>query len=229
MDIMICTMKTWNIKAALKLREQYKTIHNITVITEKNDLSLDNAMKLNPDLIMFPHWSYFIPKEIFQGWNCIVFHMTDLPFGRGGSPLQNLIARGIKQTKISAIRVNEIVDGGAVYLKEDLNLNGTADEIYMRASRIIFETMIPKILKQDLIPVEQEGEPVVFPRRTPEQSEIHKKMGLEEIYDYIRMLDGEGYPKAYLMFGNYKLAFSRASLKNGKIIADVEIMEEHHE
>ena len=29
--------------------------------------------------------------------------MTDLPYGRGGSPLQNLIIRGFESTKISAI------------------------------------------------------------------------------------------------------------------------------
>ena len=41
--------------------------------------------------IFIPHWSFIIPKEIYQNFECILFHMTDLPFGRGGSPLQNLI------------------------------------------------------------------------------------------------------------------------------------------
>ncbi len=73
--------------------------------------------------------------------------MTDLPFGRGGSPLQNLIVRGHKQTKISAIKVVEAMDAGDVYLKEELDLYGTADEIFMRASKIVFKKMIPQILK----------------------------------------------------------------------------------
>ena len=32
-------------------------------------------------------------QEIHENYKCIIFHMTDLPFGRGGSPLQNLISR----------------------------------------------------------------------------------------------------------------------------------------
>jgi methionyl-tRNA formyltransferase len=44
--------------------------------------------------------------------------MTDLPFGRGGSPLQNLISRKIYNTKLSAIRVVKELDAGPVFLKK---------------------------------------------------------------------------------------------------------------
>jgi len=37
---------------------------------------------------------WIILKEIFENYEIILFHMTDLPYGRGGSPLQNLIVRG---------------------------------------------------------------------------------------------------------------------------------------
>lgn len=63
--------------------------------------------------------------------------MTDLPYGRGGSPLQNLIKRNIENTKISAIKVVKDLDAGDIYLKRDLNLNGTADEILGLGGTII--------------------------------------------------------------------------------------------
>ncbi len=81
--------------------------------------------------------------------------MTDLPFGRGGSPLQNLIERGIENTKISAIKVDDGIDTGDIYFKESLNLNGTADEIFIRASQIIFNKMIPKIINEKILPKKQ--------------------------------------------------------------------------
>jgi len=56
--------------------------------------------------------------------------MTDLPLGRGGSPLQNLIERGIEKTKISALKVEDGVDTGDIFIKEPLNLKGTAEEIF---------------------------------------------------------------------------------------------------
>ena len=46
-----------------------------------------------------------MPSEIIRNYECICFHETDLPFGRGGSPIQNLIVRGFKTTKISAIKM----------------------------------------------------------------------------------------------------------------------------
>ena len=63
-----------------------------------------------------------IPKKIYSNYDCIVFHMTDLPYGRGGSPLQNLIVRGHKETKISALNVQSGLDTGDIYLKKKLIL-----------------------------------------------------------------------------------------------------------
>ena len=154
--------------------------------------------------------------------------MTDLPFGRGGSPLQNLISRGIYQTKISAIKVDGGIDTGNIYTKTELSLYGSADEILIRSSNIIFNKMIPYIINKRPIPKPQEGQVVEFKRRKIEDGDLSKiNLNLNSMYDYIRMLDGEGYPNAYLKLGNLKLKFSRASLKQGKILADVEIVEEY--
>ena len=42
-------------------------------------------------------------------------------------------------------------------------------------------------------------------------------MELEKIYDYIRMLDAEGYPRAFMDFGEYRLSFEQARMsEDGK-------------
>ena len=46
--------------------------------------------------------------------------MTDLPFGRGGSPLQNLLLRDIEKTKISLIKMNNKLDQGDIVQKRNL-------------------------------------------------------------------------------------------------------------
>lgn len=225
MKIIIATVKTWNIKNAEKLKEN-NSKDDIFIITNHKDLTYEELYEINPDYIFFPHWSWIIPKNIYENFNCIVFHMTDLPYGRGGSPLQNLIVRGIEETMISAIQIEEGIDTGDIYLKEKLTLNGTADEIFIRASEIIFNKMISRIINSKIIPVKQQGEAMEFKRRKPYESEILSNFDINQIYNYIRMLDGEGYPKAFIKFGKYKLKFSRASLKNNKIIADAEIIDE---
>ncbi len=165
--------------------------------------------------IFIPHWSFIIPKEIYQNFECILFHMTDLPFGRGGSPLQNLIKLGKTDTKITAFRVNEQIDSGPIYLKKALSLEGSAKEIFKRASNII-EEMILEILNKKPIPKPQIGTPTYFKRRETSQSSINGLSSLKEFYDHIRMLDCEGYPKAYFEFENFLIEFDNANLKDDK-------------
>ncbi len=219
MRIIIATIKSWNIENALKMKEQYEGVHEIAVYTKKEEFTYDKVCEFNPDYILIPHWSYIIPSEITDNWECVVFHMTDLPYGRGGSPLQNLIVRGHKETKISAIKVTQELDGGPVYMKRPLSLEGSAKEILKRCSDIIFSEMLPLFLEEKPVAKPQEGEPVIFKRRKEADGEITTDMDLEKIYDYIRMLDAEGYPRAFINFGDYKLSFEDAVFdKTGNII-----------
>jgi methionyl-tRNA formyltransferase len=196
------------------------------LIDNKKNFNVENLKKINPVKIFIPHWSHIIPAKIFNEFECIVFHMTDLPFGRGGSPLQNLIVRNCKETKISALRVEEGLDTGDIYLKKDLMLFGTAQEIFLRASLIIF-MMIDEIITKTISPSPQVGEVVKFRRRKPEESNLKEIKDLEKIYDHIRMLDAEGYPNAFIKVGDLRLEFSRATIKNSKtILADVRITKE---
>lgn len=220
-SVVVCTQKSWNVEWAQWLKEKYDGIYDITVITEKDKLSAETLAALSPEYVFFPHWSYIIPASVFEAYTCVVFHMTDLPFGRGGSPLQNLIVRGFTHTKLSAIRVDAGLDTGDVYLKEELDLSGTADAILRRASDIIFTRMIPYLLEMRPKPVSQSGEAVCFKRRKPEDGRLLPQMEAQTIYDYIRMLDGEGYPPAFLEFGDYVLRFSGAELSGDKVTANV--------
>ena len=163
----------------------------------------------------------------YNNYDCVVFHSTDLPFGRGGSPLQNLIVRGIYNTKISAIKVCSGVYTGPVYMKEPIDISeGSADDIFKRISDIVFMKMIPKFLMNDLVPKQQEGEVVSFRRRTPEQSEIPEGLSQRQLYDYIRMLDGEGYPMAFKKYDKGKVFFSKAIFKNGIVTAKAQFVED---
>ena len=143
MACVLATSKRWNEVMMKRLEE--KTATDFYLITKKEELTLDRLKQINPRYIFFPHWSHIIPKEVFEAFECVIFHMTDLPYGRGGSPLQNLVERGHKETKISALRCIAELDAGPVYLKRPLSLEGTAFEILLRAADII-ESMIEEIL-----------------------------------------------------------------------------------
>ena len=215
------TAKPWNDTAFSELEREPHA--NWVRIKTKEEFQLSKIADLKPAKIFIPHWSYIIPAEIFNKFECIVFHMTDLPYGRGGSPLQNLIVRGHKDTKISALKVVENLDAGPIYLKKNLNLDGTADAIFKRASGVIKE-MIIEIIENDLKPVPQVGSPVIFKRRTPAESNLENVRSIKEAYDHIRMLDGEGYPPAFAETEYLQFEFTNAVIsENGELKANVRI------
>lgn len=199
-----------------------KTGQTFHLIRSKDELNVETLEKIHPTHVFFPHWSYIIPESIFSQFSCVIFHMTDVPYGRGGSPLQNLIARGHTHTKMTALQCVKELDAGPVFLKYPLCLNGSAEEIFLRAANLVKE-MIVEIVTENPVPQLQNGEVTNFTRRTPAQSEIIGIKELQALYDHIRMLDADGYPKAYLELDGFKLEFSRAALKQGRIEADVVI------
>ena len=184
----------------------------------------DMAREISPRFIFFPHWSFRIPEAVWGRHECVIFHMTDLPYGRGGSPLQNLIVRGHTETVISALRCEAEVDAGPIYMKRPLSLAGSAREIFARAMDVI-ESMIHDMLHDPPTPQPQTGDVVEFSRRTPSQSDLAAVNSLASVYDHIRMLDADGYPRAYLTVGGFRLEFDRATWTAGGLEARVTLME----
>lgn len=217
-NILILTIKSWNKNNFVKYKKD-----NWYLIDNKDDLTIEKVENINPKYIFVPHWSWIIPKKIWMNFEVIVFHMTDLPYWRWWSPLQNLILKWLTKTKISGIKVNWWIDAWDIYIKENLSLHGTANDILKRSSNIIFEKMIPEIIQKNPIPKKQKWKIVEFKRRKPEESIIPKNIWIDKIYDYIRMLDGEGYPKAFINYWDKKIEFSNARLIDWKLKSEITI------
>ncbi|MEO1622962.1 MAG: hypothetical protein AAFU53_18260 [Cyanobacteria bacterium J06632_3] len=83
--------------------------------------------------------------------------------------------------------------------------------------------MIEQIIRVQPEPVPQTGQVTTFNRRKPHESELSQVRSLPQLHDFIRMLDAEGYPKAFLEHQGFRYEFSRSSLQHDRIIADVTI------
>ncbi|WP_312257207.1 hypothetical protein [Stutzerimonas nitrititolerans] len=175
-----------------------------------------------PRYIFFLHWNWLVPKIVWQRYECVCFHMTDVPYGRGGSPLQNLIVAGHSSTKLTALRMVEEMDAGPVYAKRDLTLSGTAQEVYSQAGALSADIIRWMVAVQPE-PVPQEGEVVLFRRRVPEQSRLPQSAELDQLYDLIRMLDADGYPHAFIDYGEFRLQFRNVQREDGQLTAQVVI------
>ena len=91
--------------------------------------------------------------------------------------------------------------------------------------------MIERIILEDPTPTPQEGEPVLFSRRTPDQSDLSNCLegDLASWFDSIRMLDAEGYPHAFIEFNGMRLEFRRAVQRSDGLHADVRISPISHQ
>ncbi len=215
MSYVVATIKPWNINNFHK-RNFNENWHLITSPEEYNLIR-----DLKPRYVFFPHWSWMIPQDIYKNYECVIFHMTDLPFGRGAEPLQHLISRGLKETMVSAIQCEQSVDSGNIYMKRPMSLYGNAEEIYMRCSDIIFE-MIQEIATKELkAEVEQFGKPTYFVKRVEKDCQIPDISDLQRIFDCIRMQDAETYQSSYIETEYLRFEFTRANIRSNCIEANV--------
>lgn len=218
----VATVKSWNIDAFEKNHSDLGGRWHL--ITSPDKLQLKRLNDISPDFIFFPHWSWIVPEQILSSFDCVCFHMTDVPYGRGGSPLQNLIVRGHTKTKLTALKMTEELDAGPVYSKRDLDLSGAAHQIYSRASKLAWE-MIAEIIRERPEPIPQAGEVTEFERRKPEESEVDWSKNPAELYDHIRMLDADSYPRAFSRVEDKTLEFKNACVnESGELVATVTII-----
>lgn len=212
MRILICNSKKW---FQLNNKIKQKNVE-VLVITNKQMLSCDNVKKFNPDYIFFVHWNWIVKSTIYNNYNCILFHTAPLPYGRGGSPIQNLILKGFERAPVCALKMIKKLDAGPIYFKKSISLKGSLSSIFNRLNKAV-NCLIYKIITTNKIPKEQKGTSYYFKRLNLEDNRLPLNIGLKEVYDRVRMLDDADYPKAFIEYGDIKLEFYNAKFDNGNI------------
>jgi len=222
-NIVCCGYRSWAINIINEIKRNHR-INIVYIFNSKNDYdSKIENINSKIDIILFLGWSWIIPKEITNKYLCVGIHPSNLPNYRGGSPIQHQIINGVIKTKISLFTISEKVDGGDIWLKNDVNLSGQNIELIFKNienSSISllnnFFNLYPNInpIKQDL------SKGSYFKRRTPQQSRLElddfNNKSLEEIYNTIRCLT-DPYPNAFIedKYGN-KLFFKEVQFVSFK-------------
>ena len=218
MKLIIANSKNW-----FKINNKIKNKNEVVVITDPKKLKLNFLKKFKPDFIFFPHWSWIVPKEIYSNYKCVVFHTAPLPYGRGGSPIQNLILKGFKSSPVCALKIVKKLDAGPIYAKKNLNLNGSLSQILFRLNDIV-NNLISELIQFLPVPKEQTGEIHNFKRITPKNNLLPDNISLNSFFDRIRMLDDDSYPNAFINYRNFRIEFQNAEIVKGQIICKSKII-----
>jgi methionyl-tRNA formyltransferase len=201
--------RDWALNIYDKIAKNYSD-GDVNIIASHDEYSDSFVIKYNPDFILFYGWSWMISKDIIGKYKCIMLHPSRLPKYRGGSPIQNQIIKGEKDSAVTLFLMNEKIDAGPVIFQKSMPLSGSIDDIFNRIVELGYKGTM-QFLENPIEGIKQiEEDATYFERRTENQSEITpkelKEQSSEYIYNKVRMLQYP-YPNAYIYAADGKKVF----------------------
>lgn len=187
--------------------------YNLQIERNKDKVEETFVDSVKPDLILFYGWSWRVPDWLIDKYMALCLHPSPLPQYRGGSPIQNQILNGEKESAVSIFRLTKDVDEGPLCSQVKYSLDGNMNEILSRIRYIaVGETkrIIEDYMNGGINFWDQEGEYTIYKRRQPYESEITKEeidnYPAKYLYNKIRSLQ-EPYPNAYIICRDGKKLF----------------------
>lgn len=208
--ILFCGYRSWALKAHDKLVESLVGEYSITLVTTPEQL-LEAVRKDSFSMIFIVGWSWRVPNDVLDNNYVVGMHPSDLPAFAGGSPIQNQILDGVKETKASIFRLTSKMDGGPIVCKRPFSLVGHMPDIFDELSRVTCE-MLHDIARTHPITTEtpQPSGGFRVARLKPNQSKLDKEqlvsMKCVDLYDSIRCRE-DPYPNVYIEDETGKLYF----------------------
>jgi methionyl-tRNA formyltransferase len=146
-------------------------------------------------------------------------HASDLPKGRGWSPLVWQILEGHQDIAVTLLEAQDPVDSGVIWAKRWLHFAG--HELYDEINAALFtaelELMDYALAHCDnIVPqVQDEARASWYRRRTPEDSRIDPQRPLFEQFDLLRVADPERYPAFFELRGQrYEISIRKKREQN---------------
>lgn len=157
------------------------------------------------------------PEQLARNaWN-IVVHASDLPKGRGFSPLVWQILDEKNFIPVTMIAMTDTVDAGDILMQRHLAFHGYElnDEMRDKMGEMIVDMCFDMATSADPpIPRPQHGEPSWYKRRRANDSELDPQKTIEEQFNLLRVVDNEAYPAFFTHQGHrYTLTITRQTDK----------------
>jgi len=161
------------------------------------------------DILFLLSCNRLLPENILSRHiNNIIVHESDLPKGKGWSPLSWQVEAGYNEIPITLFEAAKKVDNGAWYLKDKIILSGyeLIDEIREKQLRKTLE-MIDYFLKNyPMFPKPQKGDETFYPKRNFKHQELDINATIMDMFNKLRVCDNERYP-AHFYINNKKYIF----------------------
>ena len=137
--------------------------------------------------------------------NNLVVHESDLPKGKGWSPLTWQILVGENKIPVTLFEAVKGVDAGDIYLQKHIKLSGKEllQEIKHLQGLITIDLILSFIKEYpNNKKSKQKGKSSFYKRRTLEDSELDIDKSIREQFNLLRVCDNERYPAFFIIDGN---------------------------
>lgn len=134
-------------------------------------------------------------KKLHLNKHNLVVHESNLPQGKGFSPLTWQILEGKNKIPITLFEASEKIDSGKIYFKDTIILEGNEliQEIRKKQAIMTFN-LIEKFLNKKPSGTIQKGIESFYHRRHMEDSKLDINKTIIENFNLLRVVDNEKYP-----------------------------------
>lgn len=190
-SILVDNPDSWIVPYAQTLEQELSRAHDVELYFSAGDL-------LQGDMLFLLGCISIVPLEVLKRYkNNLVIHESDLPKGRGWSPLSWQVLENKKRIPIVLFEAAEELDAGPIYLKDYIELDGTEllPEIKQKQGQKTIE-LVYRFLEKwpDIKGESQKGESSYYRRRTRQDDKLAPGKSIIENFNHLRIVDNETFP-----------------------------------
>ncbi len=188
------------------------------------DYFLDTLAELSPDLIVVCGFGKKFSKDLLSlpKCGCINLHPSLLPKYRGPAPIERAIMNGEEKTGVSWILMNEMIDGGDILAKSEIEideniLGGELKKVLSKLGAELLVELLPKIAKKSIKTTPQDEKMASYaPPIKDRDRKIDWAKSARDIHNQIRALSPKPCAYTYLKGKRINILESRIeSLSDG--------------
>ena len=196
-QILVDNPNSWIVPYAIKLKELLIKQFNFSV-----SLIYKHEDVIKGDVLCLLSCEKILKKLNYNEYNLIV-HESDLPNGKGWSPVTWQILEGKSRIPITLFEAAKAVDSGRIYGQDFIELNGSEllPEIKEQQGIKTIDLILKFFKNLPIEGREQKGQDTFYKRRTPKDSELDVYKNIYDQFDILRISDNERYPAYFLLNG----------------------------
>ena len=202
-SILVDDPQSWIVPYAQSLKDLLRKDYSAGLYFKASDIPVG-------DILFLLGCTRIISEEVLKrNKHNLVIHESDLPKGKGWSPLSWQVLEGKNKIPVVLFEAVEDLDAGPIYFKDFIELDGT--ELLPEIKKQQGEKTIGLVLKflrnwPNIHGKPQEGEATYYPKRTFKDDELDPGKSIIENFNKLRIVDNEKYPAWFVYNGcRYKI------------------------